>query len=70
MKSYEELATSTPFFVERMDLYAKAIEYFELSYEADSTNRNVLYHLGLLYATIHQYDKAYKYAKESIKIHQ
>jgi len=68
--SNEALAANNPFFIQRMDFYVKAIEYFELSREADPTNGNVLYHLSLLYATIHEYDKSYQYVKESIKAHQ
>jgi hypothetical protein len=31
--SYEFIGVNNPFFVERMDLYARAIEYFELSHK-------------------------------------
>jgi len=32
-ESYENIGANNPFFTERFDHYARAIEYFELSYK-------------------------------------
>lgn len=59
------MGTKTPFFKQRLDLWAKSIEYFEKSYQINKYDPNILFNLGLMHSQILNLDDAMKFTKEA-----
>jgi hypothetical protein len=61
------MGDKNPFFKQKLDLWAKSIEYFEKGYHFNKYDPNLLFSLALMHSQILNLDDAMKFTKEAFQ---